>query len=203
MIWECVMVEWVVRIADMIPESLWWDISGRDMKCCHWLHISGTRTNVLCYVPFPFPLSEAWDESRQGLKKIMRHSSLYLLWKSTFKFEWLRTFPRNELSKCGAWSGVSTEQCRMCDVWSIQSTTLTLTGLAAFIWITSIWSYKASKQRRTLNYLFQQGIFKLFWGWWKASIRRCWLCYRFQRRILWIMNQQDVYIFFWFSTTEH
>ena len=116
MIWECVMVEWVVRIADMIPESLWWDISGRDMKCCHWPHISGTRTNVLCYVPFPFPLSEAWDESRQGLKKIMRHSSLYLLWKSTFKFEWLRTFPRNELSKCGAWSGVSSVACVMFEV---------------------------------------------------------------------------------------
>ena len=74
---------------------------------------------------------------------------------------------------------------------------------AAYIWITSIWIYKASKQRRTLNYLFQRGIFKLFWGWRKASIRRRWLCYRFQRRILWIMNQQDVYIFFWFSTTEH
>ena len=116
MIWECVMVEWVVRIADMIPESLWWDISGRDMKCCHWPHISGTRTNVLCYVPLTFPLSEAWDESRQGLKKIMRHSSLYLLWKSTFKFEWLRTFPRNELSKCGAWSGVSSVACVMFEV---------------------------------------------------------------------------------------
>ena len=76
-------------------------------------------------------------------------------------------------------------------------------GRGAYIWITSIRIYKSSKQCRTLNYLFQQGIFKLFWGCWKASIMPRWLCLRFQHRILWIMNQQDVYIFFWFSTTEH